>query len=236
MCGECGCSDRPPLAPATTVLPVDLRLTSLNDRKAEENRAFLASRGLFAVNLLGSPGSGKTALLESTLRSGVPLSVVEGDQATERDADRIRAAGGRVVTLNTGTGCHLEAGMVGRALEELDPRPGTVVVVENVGNLICPSMFDLGESARVAVLSTAEGEDKPLKYPHCFRSCHAVVLSKTDLIPHLDFDLERCRRNCLDVNPDLEILELSARTGQGMDAWLSWLGTRAHTAGSLRGT
>jgi len=204
-----------------------------NDRIAAECRAWLAARGVVAINVLSSPGSGKTTLLERTLRDqrdqredgdgGLALSVIEGDQETARDADRIRAADARVVQINTGTGCHLDARMVLAALPELDPAEGSLVVIENVGNLVCPALFDLGERAKVVVFSVTEGDDKPLKYPHMFRACDAVVLSKIDLAPYVPFDRDRFVANALSVNPRLEVIELSATRGDGMDAWYTWL-------------
>ena len=193
---------------------------------ARENRAWLAARDVCTVNLMSAPGSGKTRLLEATLaRLGnrPELAVLEGDQETDRDAARIRAAGGRAVQINTGTGCHLDAHDVGHALEHLDPARGSLVAIENVGNLVCPALFDLGERAKVVVLSVTEGEDKPLKYPHAFRAAQALVLSKLDLARHVGFDLDACIANARAANSRLRILPLSAVTGEGMDAWCNWL-------------
>jgi hydrogenase nickel incorporation protein HypB len=182
--------------------------------------------GILALNLVSSPGAGKTTLLERTirdLRAELKLFVVEGDQSTARDGQRIRAAGAPAVQVNTGTGCHLEADMVARGLRELDPRRNSIVMIENVGNLVCPALFDLGEWAKVVVLSVTEGEDKPLKYPHMFRAARLMVLNKIDLLPHVEFDTERASSHARQVNPDIVILTLSARTGQGLDAWYGWL-------------
>ena len=199
-------------------------ILSKNDRIAADNRRWFEKLGIVCLNLLSSPGSGKTTLLEKTLRqlSG-PCCVVEGDQATENDAQRIRATGAFAVQINTGTGCHLEADMLHAGIHELEPVPGTVVFVENVGNLVCPALFDLGENKRVVVLSVTEGEDKPLKYPHMFHKADLVVLNKVDLLPHLDFDLQACLGYVREVNPNCRILQLSAKTGEGMQAWLDWL-------------
>ncbi|HXU73538.1 MAG TPA: hydrogenase nickel incorporation protein HypB [Polyangia bacterium] len=196
-----------------------------NQHLAEHNRDALRLREVRAVNLMSSPGAGKTTLLERTLTrlaGTIPLAVIEGDQETEADADRIRAAGGRAVQINTGTGCHLDAAMVGRAIDELAPRGG-LLFIENVGNLVCPALFDLGESARVVIASVTEGEDKPLKYPHMFRAAELVLLNKIDLLPHVDFSVERFSGDVRRINPRARILPLSARSGEGLDAWLDWL-------------
>lgn len=201
-----------------------------NDRLAERNRGWLAGRGIFALNLMSSPGAGKTTLLERTLRDlagRLPISVIEGDQETTRDAERIRATGARVVQINTGSGCHLDADMLSRGLTQLDPPSHSVVFVENVGNLVCPSLFDLGERAKAVILSVTEGEDKPLKYPHMFRAAELMLLNKIDLLPHLTFDVERCLADARRVNPRIEILQVSATRGDGMDAWYDWLRARA---------
>jgi hydrogenase nickel incorporation protein HypB len=200
-----------------------------NNRLAERNRGWLAGRNIVAFNLVSSPGSGKTTVLERTLRDmggEIPISVVEGDQETEFDAERIRATGCRTVQINTGTGCHLEAGMLAQALTELDPPVDSLLMIENVGNLVCPAMFDLGEHTKVAILSVTEGADKPLKYPHMFRASSLMVLNKIDLLPHVDFDVDACIAHARRVNPDVEVLRLSARTGEGMDLWYDWLRRR----------
>jgi hydrogenase nickel incorporation protein HypB len=179
-----------------------------------------------ALNLVSSPGAGKTTLLEraiADLAGELPLFVIEGDQATSNDGERIRAAGAPVIQVNTGTGCHLDAEMIARALFELKPSVGSLVLIENVGNLVCPALFDLGEHAKAVIFSTAEGEDKPLKYPHMFSAAKLVIFNKIDLLPHLDFSMERARENVRCVNPNLEILEVSARTGAGMQALYDWI-------------
>lgn len=197
-----------------------------NQALAERNRGWLAGRGVLALNLMSSPGSGKTTLLERCIRDlqgTVPVCVVEGDQATANDADRIRATGAAAVQVNTGTGCHLEADMFERALKVLQPATGSLVVVENVGNLVCPALFDLGETARVVIFSVTEGEDKPLKYPHMFRSADVLLLSKIDLLPHLRVNLQLMVDNALKVNPALKVFPVSAYSGEGLEAWYHWL-------------
>ena len=197
-----------------------------NQALAERNRGWLAGRGVLALNLMSSPGAGKTTLLERCihdLQGTVAISVVEGDQATANDAQRIRATGAAAVQVNTGTGCHLEADMFERALKLLQPAAGSLVVVENVGNLVCPALFDLGENARVVIFSVTEGEDKPLKYPHMFSTADVLLLSKIDLLPHLRVNLQLMLDNALAVNPSLKIFPVSAYTGEGLDAWYGWL-------------
>ena len=175
---------------------------------------------------MSSPGAGKTTLLERTIKDfkdELPIYVLEGDQATTNDGERIRAAGAPAVQVNTGTGCHLEADIVARGLMQLKPAAGSVVMIENVGNLVCPAMFDLGERAKVVILSVTEGEDKPLKYPHMFRAAEVMILNKIDLLPHVDFDVDRAIENARAVNPDIAVLQVSARTGEGLQAWYGWL-------------
>ncbi len=209
-----------------TTVPLAEAVLAKNDALAERNRAWLAGREILALNLVGGPGAGKTTLLERTIRELAgrhALSVIEGDQATSNDGERIRAAGAPVVQINTGSGCHLDADMVARGLAALKPAVGSAVMIENVGNLVCPSLFDLGESAKVAILSLPEGEDKPVKYPHMFRAARLLLINKIDLLPHLDFDLDRCVALARQVNPEIEVLPVSARTGEGLDAWYAWL-------------
>jgi hydrogenase nickel incorporation protein HypB len=212
--------------PANDVVTLETRILAKNDALAAKNRAWFAGREILALNLVSSPGSGKTTLLERTIRdlkSELKLYVVEGDQATANDGERIRAAGAPAVQVNTGAGCHLEADMVARGLAELKPPPGSVVMIENVGNLVCPAMFDLGERAKVVILSVTEGEDKPLKYPHMFRAAGVMILNKTDLLPHVDFDVARAIANAREVNPDITVLQVSARSGEGLADWYGWL-------------
>lgn len=211
---------------SATEVELDMRILAKNDASAAKNRAWFAGREILALNLVSSPGAGKTTLLERTirdLRHELRLFVIEGDQATSNDGERILAAGAPVVQVNTGAGCHLEADMVARGLTELKPATGSLVMIENVGNLVCPALFDLGERAKVLILSVTEGEDKPLKYPHMFRAAKLMILNKTDLLPHLDFDVGRVIANARQVNPDIIVLRASARTGEGLDAWYGWL-------------
>lgn len=207
-----------------------------NDMLAEANRSWFAGQHILAVNLMSSPGAGKTTLLERTiadLHGELDLAVVEGDQETLLDAERIRATGCKVVQINTGAGCHLDADMVARGLRVLEPPARSIVLIENVGNLVCPALFDLGENARVVIFSVTEGEDKPLKYPHMFSSADVLLLSKTDLLPHLRVDLSVMTDNALKVNPKLKIFPVSAYSGEGLDAWYGWL--RAELATTAAG-
>ena len=202
------------------------KVLARNDALARENRDWLRDRGILALNLMSSPGAGKTTLLERTARdmaAELVIGVIEGDQETALDAERMRAAGCRVVQVNTGTGCHLDAVMVRDALTALDPPDGSVVVIENVGNLVCPALFDLGEAHRVVLASVTEGADKPVKYPHMFRTAGLVLVSKTDLLPYLDFDLDRCTADLGKISPSATVLPLSARAGDGIGQWYHWL-------------
>jgi len=197
-----------------------------NDGLARENRALFRARGLLALNLMSSPGSGKTTLLERTIaESGLRerIFVVQGDQATDRDAARIERAGARAFQINTGQGCHLDASMVARAVAQLNPPHGAILAIENVGNLVCPALFDLGEAARIAVISTTEGADKPLKYPHMFRRSDLVLINKLDLLEHVDFSLAECTAHVQQVNPRAQVLVVSARRGDGLRAFYDWL-------------
>ncbi len=197
-----------------------------NDRLAERNRIWLQERQVVALNLLSSPGSGKTTLLEKTildLNGEIPIEVLEGDQETVNDAERIQKTGCRVVQINTGAGCHLEADMVARGMEQLAPPAYSLLMIENVGNLVCPALFDLGESAKVVILSVTEGEDKPLKYPYMFKAAQAMLLNKIDLLPYLRFDVERCIQYARTINPYLKIFLVSAMSGEGMQDWYEWL-------------
>ena len=215
-------------APSSRPVTVSLEAQVLakNDALAARNRSWFAGREILALNLVSSPGSGKTTLLERTirdLRDELPIAVIEGDQETSNDADRIRAAGAPAIQVNTGTGCHLDASMVAKGLAELKPRAGAVVLIENVGNLVCPALFDLGEHAKVVVLSVTEGEDKPLMYPHMFRAARIMLLNKIDLLPHVEFDVARVIENARQVNPGITAIQVSARTGQGLDGWYRWI-------------
>jgi hydrogenase nickel incorporation protein HypB len=255
MCGHCGCGDTKAAPPhdehehvhadgtrhshahhhheGATIIELQTRILAKNDSFAAKNRAWFAGREILALNLVSAPGAGKTTLLERTiseLRGKHDIGVLEGDQATSLDGDRIRATGAPVVQVNTGAGCHLEADMVARGLAELRPTPRSIVMIENVGNLVCPAMFDLGERAKVVILSVTEGEDKPLKYPHMFRAASLMLLNKIDLLPHVDFDAARAEANAREVNPGMSVLRLSARTGEGMSSWYDWLRREAKAA------
>lgn len=213
------------------LIRLETDILAKNAGYAAANRARLADKGVLALNLVSSPGSGKTTLLCRTLtalQGEFLAAVIEGDQQTSADADRIRATGAPAIQINTGKGCHLDGHMVGHALDHLDLADGAVLFIENVGNLVCPAAFDLGEGARVAILSVTEGEDKPLKYPDMFASADLVLVNKIDLLPYLDFDLEAALANARRVNPRVRVIQVSARSGEGMAAWLDWLrGARA---------
>jgi hydrogenase nickel incorporation protein HypB len=209
-----------------TTVELEQAILTRNNQLAERNRGWLAGRNVLALNLVSSPGSGKTTLLERTIRDlggEVPLSVIEGDQQTLNDARRIQATGCKVVQINTGTACHLDAAMVARGLEQLDPPLNSVVMIENVGNLVCPALFDLGEHAKVVVVSVTEGDDKPLKYPHMFRASAVMLLNKIDLLPHVQFDVGRCLEYARHVRPGLHVVQVSATRGDGLAEWYGWL-------------
>jgi hydrogenase nickel incorporation protein HypB len=268
MCVVCGCGDGSPsledlhfgrgaagvsvpgMSQARTVR-LEADILGANDRAARLNRAHFGSHGVTALNLVSSPGSGKTTLLCATIEAlklrqpGVPVAVIEGDQQTSFDADRIRATGAPAIQINTGKGCHLDAPMVAMAFERLHghahghatasehPPHGNddtprLLFIENVGNLVCPAAWDLGEAAKVLILSVTEGEDKPLKYPDLFAASQVMVLNKIDLLPHVRFDVARCLELARRVNPAIEVIQLSATTGDGMDAWLNWLDHAMH--------
>jgi len=213
------------------IIRIERDILSKNNAYAQENRDRFARTGTFALNLVSSPGSGKTTLLCRTieaLKQRLPIAVIEGDQQTSNDAERIRATGVKAVQVNTGKGCHLDAHMVGHALDDLPLEQGGVLFIENVGNLVCPAAFDLGEAHKVVVLSVTEGEDKPAKYPDMFAAADLMLLNKADLLPHLDFDVGACMAAALRVNPRLQILTVSAKSGDGMAAFLAWI--EAHAA------
>ncbi|HSQ08361.1 MAG TPA: hydrogenase nickel incorporation protein HypB [Chromatiaceae bacterium] len=236
------------------MVQIEQDILGKNNAYAAENRRWFADHGFFAVNLVSSPGSGKTTLLVKTIealaaRDGghignagavsdlagrIRVAVIEGDQQTSVDADRIRATGAPAVQVNTGKGCHLDAHMVGHALEHLRLADDGLVMIENVGNLVCPSAFDLGEAHKVVILSVTEGEDKPLKYPDMFHAADLMILNKIDLLPHLSFDLARCLEYARRVNPRLEVLQVSATSGEGMGPWLDWLGRGVAAAVAAR--
>ena len=209
-----------------TTISLEAEILAKNDLLAERNRGWFEGRNILSLNLVSSPGSGKTTLLERTitdLKDELPINVIEGDQETINDAQRIKATGCKVVQINTGTGCHLEADMLARGLKDLNPPLDSIVMIENVGNLVCPALFDLGEKCKVAILSVTEGEDKPIKYPHMFRAAEVMILNKTDLLPYLDFDVEACIEYAKTVNPDIRIFQLSATSGEGLEEWYGWL-------------
>ncbi|MHA6623203.1 hydrogenase nickel incorporation protein HypB [Pseudonocardia sp. DLS-67] len=250
MCTTCGCSDGTGVRLSvpdhdhddghghghgherTVALEIDL--LAKNDDLAERNRRRLGELGVTALNLMSSPGSGKTTLLERTIHdmgARLPCAVLEGDQETQLDARRIGATGAPVVQINTGAGCHLDATMVAAGLDRLDPSPGSLLFVENVGNLVCPALFDLGESARVVIMSVTEGADKPLKYPHMFRTADLMLINKIDLLPYVDFDVADCVGYARRASPRVQVIEVSATRGDGLDHWYTWLdATRLRTA------
>jgi hydrogenase nickel incorporation protein HypB len=229
MCIDCGCEPHDHHHhdhAAGGRIAVETDILAKNNRLATANRRLFAAEGIFALNLVSSPGSGKTTLLERTLRdlsTTLRSAVIEGDQQTDNDAQRIAATGVPVKQINTGAGCHLDAHMVGHALEELPLAAIDLLFIENVGNLVCPAAFDLGEAHKVVVLSVTEGEDKPLKYPQMFHAASVMLLNKVDLLPHLDFDVEKCLAMARRVSPGIRIFQLSAKSGVGMDAWYAWL-------------
>ena len=243
MCIDCGCSTKPGddhhhdhhqdhkhdhkhAEKTSRTIRVEEDLLAKNNRLAANNRAHFAAAQLLALNLVSSPGSGKTSILERTLtdlKDMLAFAVLEGDQQTANDADRIAATGVPVKQINTGTGCHLDAHMVGHGVENFDLQRTDILMIENVGNLVCPASFDLGEDHKVAVLSVTEGEDKPLKYPHMFQAADLMLINKIDLLPYLRFNLEQCKAFARQVNPQIEIMELSCHSGEGMSAWYDWL-------------
>jgi len=220
----------------TETISLEQKVLQKNDLLAEQNRTWLAERGVLALNVTSSPGAGKTTLLERTIRElkdDRPVAVIEGDQETLLDAERIRSAGARAVQVNTGAGCHLDADMVHRALQALDPATGSLLFIENVGNLVCPALFDLGERSKVVVISVTEGVDKPLKYPHMFAAAGLVIVNKIDLLPYVDFDLDKCASYARSVNPGVNILPLSATTGEGVSAWYEWISSQAGASANV---
>lgn len=211
------------------MLEVEIDVLDKNNQISARNRARFAAREQLVLNLVSSPGSGKTTLLTETLmrlKDRVSCAVIEGDQQTVNDAARIRATGTPAIQVNTGKGCHLDAQMIADAAPRLPLESNGILFIENVGNLVCPASFDLGERHKVAVLSVTEGEDKPLKYPHMFAAASVMLLNKVDLLPYLNFDVEKCLACAREVNPDIEIILISATSGEGMDTWLNWLETQ----------
>jgi hydrogenase nickel incorporation protein HypB len=224
MCQICGCGDQDHTHPDRRIA-LETDLVAKNDRLAQALRARFEHDGTVVLNLIGAPGAGKTTLLEHSLPAlpDLAIAVIEGDQATDHDARRIAATGRRVVQVNTGAGCHLNATMIEQSLRELQLAPRSLVFVENVGNLVCPAMFDLGERAKVVVVSITEGDDKPLKYPHIYRAASAMVMTKVDLAPYIDVDPERLVAHARRVNPDLAVFPVAATSGDGLAEWCGWL-------------
>ncbi|WP_063066122.1 hydrogenase nickel incorporation protein HypB [Nocardia violaceofusca] len=222
--------------PPTETVTLEQKVLAKNDQLAQENRRWLAERDILALNLTSSPGAGKTTLLERTIREcpGMPIAVIEGDQETLLDARRIESTGCPVVQINTGAGCHLDAQMTRGALESLHPARESVVLIENVGNLVCPALFDLGERAKVVIVSVTEGTDKPLKYPHMFAAAGLVLINKIDLLPYVDFDLATCTRYVRAINSGVTVLPVSATSGEGLGDWYGWLaGQRSSVAAPI---
>lgn len=230
MCGTCGCQDAANHAHkhehTDKTIALEKEIMQVNDDYAGKNRQVLKQKNATAINFVSSPGSGKTSLLEASIKRLIhrySIKVVEGDQQTQLDAERIRRAGADAYQINTGKACHLDAHMIGHAFEHLDIQQDSFVFIENVGNLICPAMFDLGEAHRVALISTTEGADKPLKYPDMFYHSDIVVINKVDLLPYVDFDMKSCIKNIKKIRPNATIFELSVKDGFGMSEWCEWL-------------
>lgn len=232
MCVTCGCQgtdsthDHHDHGHHYESIELEKAILATNEQYAQQNRAFLEVKKTVALNFVSSPGSGKTSLLEATIKrlaKDYPIAVVEGDQHTDLDADRIRQAGAQAHQINTGKACHLDAHMVGHAFEHLNIKSNGFMFIENVGNLICPSMFDLGEHHRVTLISTTEGDDKPLKYPDMFHGSDTVVINKVDLLPYVKFDIKQCIANIRKIQPDIRVFETSVTSGKGMDTWTAWL-------------
>jgi hydrogenase nickel incorporation protein HypB len=254
MCGTCGCGDeniityRKPGVENEThshhdhnhehghshehdhshaiEIKLEQDILNKNNLLAERNRGFFEAKNILSINLVSSPGSGKTSLLEKTIKEmnkKLDFFIVEGDQQTMNDAERIKEAGAPVIQVNTGQGCHLDADMINKAVKALEVKDNSVLFIENVGNLVCPAMFDLGESKRVVVISVTEGEDKPIKYPAMFNTSDVCIINKIDLLPYLDFDLNKLKEYAKQVNHHLEFIEVSVKSGEGMDKWYQWL-------------
>ncbi|BAY98592.1 hydrogenase accessory protein HypB [Tolypothrix tenuis PCC 7101] len=209
-----------------TTISLEQDILAKNNLLAAQNRGWFKGRNILALNLMSSPGAGKTTLLTRTIKdltSKLTISVIEGDQETTNDAKKIQETGCKVVQINTGTGCHLDASMIERGLQQLNPPLNSVVMIENVGNLVCPALFDLGEQAKVVILSVTEGEDKPIKYPHMFRASEVMILTKIDLLPYVQFDVQKCLEYARQVNPEIQIFQVSSTTGAGLETWYDWL-------------
>lgn len=232
MCGICGCNqpDQPTYHnhhhDAERLVQVEQDILSKNNHYAEQNRQLFQQHKIFTLNLVSSPGAGKTALLVATikvLKDKMPIVVIEGDQQTEQDANRIRTTGVPALQINTGKACHLDAHGIGHAVMEINPADNSLLVIENVGNLVCPSSFDLGEAHKVVVLSVTEGDDKPLKYPDMFYAADLMIINKTDLLPYVDFNIEQCIQYAKQVNPEIHVIQLSATRGDNFNEWTDWI-------------
>jgi hydrogenase nickel incorporation protein HypB len=225
MCATCGCDGKEHVH-GKTIVDVEQDVLHQNNLLGERNRGYFEAKNILALNLVSSPGSGKTTLLERTLtdlKAVLDFCVIEGDQQTTNDADRIHATGTKVTQINTGKGCHLDAQMVSHALQGMKPKSNSVMFIENVGNLVCPAMFDLGERERVVIISVTEGDDKPLKYPDMFYSSTVCIINKIDLLPYVPFNIETVKENALKINRNLHIIELSCTSGEGLESWYNWL-------------
>ena len=209
-----------------TTISLEQDILAKNNLIAAQNRGWFKGRNILALNLMSSPGAGKTTLLTRTindLKHQLSISVIEGDQETANDAKKIKETGSKVIQINTGTGCHLDASMIERGLQQLNPPLNSVVMIENVGNLVCPALFDLGEQSKVVILSVTEGEDKPLKYPHIFRASNIMILTKIDLLPYVDFDVQKCIAYAREINPQIQIFQVSSTSSTGLEKWYAWL-------------
>lgn len=234
MCGYCGCGQSEGSTPAhhhdhshdDRLVQIEQDILSENQRFADENRRYFKQHNITALNLVSSPGSGKTTLLVETiqeLKAQYPLSVIEGDQQTDLDLKRIEATGVPALQVNTGKSCHLDAHSISHALGDLSPVPNSLLFIENVGNLVCPALFDLGEMSKVVILSVTEGEDKPLKYPYMFHESSLMIINKIDLLPHVNFNVDKCVAYARQINPTLDLLKTSATTRAGLQDWVTWL-------------
>jgi hydrogenase nickel incorporation protein HypB len=213
------------------IINLNMDILSENNRLAERNRGYFEGKKVLCLNMVSSPGSGKTSILERTIRSLIPnhkIFVIEGDQQTTRDAERIEKSGAPAIQINTGSGCHLDAKMIHLALKKMEVENHAILFIENVGNLVCPAMFDLGEQKRVVVISVTEGDDKPLKYPYMFQTSNLCIINKTDLLPYVDFNVQTAMNNARQLSPDLQFILVSAKTGEGMDEWYDWLEKQTH--------
>jgi hydrogenase nickel incorporation protein HypB len=233
MCATCGCDSHSHQhdhdhshSHSKTIVEVEKDVLYENNMLAQRNRGYFEAKNILALNLVSSPGSGKTSLLERTLtdlKDQFTCYVIEGDQQTSRDADRIHATGTKVAQINTGKGCHLDAHMVLHAVQGMKPTENSILFIENVGNLVCPAMFDLGEKERVVIISVTEGDDKPIKYPDMFHTSTLCIINKTDLLPYVPFSMDKCKEYARQVNPNLQFIEVSCTNGEGLPAWYQWL-------------